>query len=388
MRLIGTFQDPAQGELFSKLLTAKGIENQFDVAVEKDWGSTDYGTASCLVWAYEEDDMEAAQKWYQEFKQNPTLANFEEAPEEKLKNLLEPLSDIVKKTGTQRRVEQPLTSGIGPVTLYFTVLCTLLLLYGTFTSPLVTKLPPNIPSTPLLSPPINKTMLYDYPQAYEIIDRIVRAYGIEALQNPSTLPLEGQLLLQQSKNTPYWRGFYEKLLTHFKNDQAPWEFNAPLFEKIRQGEFWRLFSPALLHGDLFHLIFNMLWLLVVGKQMEQKMGPLRYLFFILIAGIFSNTAQYLMGGSNFIGFSGVLCAMIVFVWIRQRHAAWENYHIASSSFLFIALFIGLLFLVQVFSFFLEGYNGTSFAPSIANTAHLSGAFIGWVMGHMSYFNRQ
>ncbi len=388
MRLICTLQNPVEGKLFSDFLKAHDIENELDVTTEKDWGSEEYGNALCRIWVYDEDDVANAQNWYLQFEENPKAFFFQETINDKSKTVQEPLESLIKTKKNQRRPEQPLTQGIGIVTLYFLVTCTLLLLYGIATTPSISKIPSALPATPLLSPPINKKLMYDYPKAYEILDRVVRAYGIEKLQNPEELPAESHILLQQFSETPYWQGIYDKLVAHLQNKDTPWNFNAPLFEKIRQGEFWRIFSPALLHADILHLIFNMLWLLVIGKQMEQKMGAFPYLLFILLTGIFSNTAQYLMGGSNFIGFSGVLCAMIAFVWVRQRKAAWEDYQVTPSTFLFISLFIGLLFLVQLGSFFLESYNIVAFSPGMANTAHLSGAFIGWVLGHMNFFSQR
>lgn len=383
MRLLCTITNPAQAKLFSDFLKAHGIENQLDVITEKDWGSEDYGNVSSKIWVIDEDEVDAAQKWYAEFEDNPDALTFQNPP-----IIVEgPTRDASVKR-SQKRAEEPLTQGVGRITVFFLMLCTLLLLYGTSTTPAITKVPTNIPATPLLTPPINKKLMYDYPKAFEIVDRVIQAYGIEKIQNPSELPSEGQILLQKARETPYWQGFYGKLVAKLQNKDAPWNFNSPLFEKIRQGQFWRLFTPAVLHADIFHLLFNMLWLLVIGKQMERKMGGFRYLLFILLTGIFSNTAQYLMGGPNFIGFSGILCAMIAFVWVRQRKAAWEDYQIAPSTFLFIALFIGLLAFVQTVSFFFEVYTGLELSPGMANTAHLSGAFIGWLFGHLNFFRRK
>ncbi len=227
--------------------------------------------------------------------------------------------------------------------------------------------------------------MYDYPKAYELIDRIVKAYGIESLQNLDALPQAGQYLLQQFNQTPYWQGFYDKFVEHFKHPEQAWNFDAPMFEKIREGQWWRLFTPCLLHSDLFHLFFNMIWLVVLGRQMEQKIGSLRYTLFIVITAVFSNTAQYLMSGSNFLGFSGVLCAMLAFIWVRQRRAGWEGYQLDKSTFTFITFFILFMFALQNLSFFLEVYSNTTMPIGIANTAHLTGAFIGFILGRMQFF---
>jgi len=60
---------------------------------------------------------------------------------------------------------------------------------------------------------------------------------------------------------------------------------APFLEKIRQGEVWRLFSPVLLHGTWLHILFNMAWLWLLGRQIEQRLGILKYLIFSVIVGV-------------------------------------------------------------------------------------------------------
>ena len=171
-----------------------------------------------------------------------------------------------------------------------------------------------------------KDLLYDYPKAYEIVDKLVKLYGIDKLEDPKALPQEGKDLMRKFTETPYWQGIYQVFLEHYHNISAP---VAPLFEKIRQGEIWRLFTPALLHSDILHILFNMLWLAVLGKQIEQRIGMGKYLLFILIAGVFSNTCQYLVGGVNFMGFSGIVCAMLTFICMRQKIAPWEGYPLKS-----------------------------------------------------------
>ncbi len=137
-----------------------------------------------------------------------------------------------------------------------------------------------MPSTPvpekyagfiLFTSPVDKALLYDYPKFYELVDRFIHLYGYDALENPNELPAEGQELLRKINHTPYWSGIYPLLvkggLKGFKNNFTQYS----LFEKIRQGQAWRLFSPSLLHADIFHLFFNMIWLIVLGKQMEQRL---------------------------------------------------------------------------------------------------------------------
>ena len=106
------------------------------------------------------------------------------------------------------------------------------------------------------------------------------------------------------------------------------------FEKIRQGEVWRLFTPCLLHFDFLHILFNMAWLWILGKQIEERIHWKKLGLLILIVGIVSNTAQYLVSGPSFLGFSGIVVGMAGFIWMRQRNAPWEGYPLSRIVFCF------------------------------------------------------
>lgn len=388
MRLIGTFKDQKQAHDLSSYLTHCGIANQLDIETNKDWGSANYGDSTCHLWIIEEDQLENALVKKEEFFKDPQAAK-ETASANRKGWLQEPLKDKIKevplKIIREKKLKQAAEMSLGPITTGILIICTALLLISTFTMPTFTSLPENLPRNFFLTPKINKVLMYDYPQAYTLMDKIISAYGIDSFQNPNEMPPQELILLNTFNNTPYWKGFYENLVNYFSKSSSLWNFSAPMFEKIREGQIWRLLTPIFLHYDIFHLFFNMIWLVVLGKQMEMRMGSFPYIVFIVIAGIFSNTLQYLMGGPNFIGFSGVLCAMLTFVWIRQKKAAWEGYQLQSSTFAFVIAFIVAMFGLQLLSFFMEVYKQTSFPLAIANTAHLAGAAIGVLLGQLDFF---
>lgn len=51
-------------------------------------------------------------------------------------------------------------------------------------------------------------------------------------------------------------------------------------------EFWRFIGFQFLHGDQWHLLFNMLGLYFFGGMVEQYLGSKRYLAFYLLCGVF------------------------------------------------------------------------------------------------------
>lgn len=378
MRLICTLNDPLYASKLAQYLTNNGIENQVESVTETDWGNPNYGTMIFRIWVYDEDDFPKALTLTSEFQNDPTNERFQS------------VVNTPPKESPKVTVEQPnftrRTRSSGTLTSYILIFCTLLLMISSLTAPTVKKVPPGLPAMALATSETYKNLMYDYPLAYERADDLVARFGLKALEDPSTLPPEGQKLFQKAIETPYWHGFYDLILAHERSpEKAPIVIEGPLFEKIRQGEIWRIITPIFLHSDIFHLLFNMIWLAIIGKQIEQRLAGRRYIFFILITGAISNTAQYLMSGPAFMGFSGVLCAMLTFIWWRQRIAPWEGYQLDKSTMVFITFFILFMFGLQLVSFFLEAYTSVAFSIGIANTAHLVGAAMGLILARMETF---
>lgn len=375
MRLICTIEDHQLAKQFSEYLTAQGIENQLDGKVVTDWGNAEYGTAVFKIWVVDEDQAEKAYTLYQEFSHNPYEQRFAKIlPKES-----EPAAKNPKIIPLRVKTAQiPKT----PITHYLILLCVLLFIWGSIISPEF-KLPNSSQSfAPVYTSPLKEWLLFDFPKTFELLARLIQDYGLDALQDPPTVPPEGAELIKRINQTPYWQGFYEEILNNHLGVEKK---SAPWFEKISQGEVWRFFSPIFLHGDIFHLLFNMLWLFVLGKQAEIHLGPFRYLVFIAITAFITNTTQYLMSGPNFLGFSGVLCAMLTFIWKRQQLAPWEGYQLQRSTFMFVMLFIFGMATLQTATFLLEFFLGTKMQLAIANTAHLSGALLGLILAYIPFF---
>lgn len=256
MRLIHTFDDQKLALQFSNFLNKEGIENQCEIIANTDWGSSDYGTFKCHLWVIDEDDLEMTQRWLDEYLQNPASSIFLEQEKWKapLAESLQTLKEVPQKLSQARQIAMPIEKkGLGFVTLYLFISCVVLFIYAQFSSPQVERFYPSFPMIPFEFPTIYKQLMFDYPKAYEILDKLINAYGVDKFQNLAELPQEGRLLLEQYTQTPFWEGIYDKVVLYLKSPQRPWSFNAPLFEKIQDGEIWRIFTPILLHGNVVHL---------------------------------------------------------------------------------------------------------------------------------------
>ena len=140
---------------------------------------------------------------------------------------------------------------------------------------------------------------------------------------------------------------------------------------FQHGEFWRLLTPVFLHFGVLHLLFNMMWLYQLGCMIEARQSPLRLLWLVVVTGIFSNVAQYVIGGPQFGGMSGVVYALAGYVWMRGKHDRASGLFLNQQS-----VTILLVWLVVCFT----GYVGP-----VANYAHLGGLVSGMAIGRGSAY---
>jgi GlpG protein len=378
MRFIGKFSDLHKAENFSKYLATQGIENRLEKNINKDWGSDDYGTVTASIWIVDEDQLDESKEAMARYHLDPEDISFKvEGPEPSPQQ-------THKATPIPPKSARKTLDAMGPITLYLLILCSLLFLFNQSNSPQLTKITEGLPYTPVLSSPLRKQMLFDYPKAYSYIDKLVALYGADRFETVQKLPPDGQALFQQYLDTPIWQGIYVYALEKFNPPKKPAAIGN-FMEKIRSGEVWRTITPTLMHADIFHLIFNMLWLIILGRQMENRLTKTRYLLLMLIVGVVSNFAQYLVSGSNFIGYSGILCGMLAFIWVRQKEAPWEGYQMQQGTFSFMLFFVLAIVAIQSLSFILDAAGVAKFSVPIANTAHVVGGITGALLGKLSYF---
>jgi GlpG protein len=247
-------------------------------------------------------------------------------------------------------------------------------------------IPPSLPGIipgPVF-PAVARVLLYDYPHYFELRDQLLKLYtkkDIEQKKSPSAAALA---LYEEIKKTPVWMGAYDLILNSARN-KAPLAPQGPLFEKISQGEVWRLVTPALLHLGFLHIFFNALWFILLSNQIEYRIGWWRSLLLMILVAIISNTAQYLMSGPFFLGLSGIVTGQAGFIWARQQKAPWEGYLLNRFTLIFLGVFVLAMFFLSLLFFFLQLLGKTTQPFIIANTAHLTGALVGYILGRMRFF---
>jgi GlpG protein len=139
-----------------------------------------------------------------------------------------------------------------------------------------------------------------------------------------------------------------------------------IMEDLRAGQVWRLLTPIFIHFDPMHIIFNMFWLYDLGTQIELRQGTAKLALMVVVLGVGSNFGQYLVSGPDFGGMSGVVYALLGYIWMRSR--------CDPSSGLMLSPVTIWMMLVW---FFLCLFH---VIPNVANGAHAAGLVLGMLWG--------
>ena len=143
---------------------------------------------------------------------------------------------------------------------------------------------------------------------------------------------------------------------------------------------WQLLTYGFMHGNIGHLVFNMLALLMFGAQLEHTWGPRRFLTFYLVCVV-----------------GAAVCQLIVGAWtLSQGGEAYPTVG-ASGGIFGLLLAYGMLFpqqrvmllippipmkartLVIVYGVVELLMGITNTMPGVAHFAHLGGMLFGWLL---------
>lgn len=145
--------------------------------------------------------------------------------------------------------------------------------------------------------------------------------------------------------------------------------------------FITIFSSMFMHGGIWHLFGNMLFLWIFGDNVEGAFGHIRFAIFYLLCGIGAAAGQIFIDTSSMIpmiGASGAISGVLAAYMLRYPHA-----RIHTFVFLFIIIttiqipafiVIGIWFATQVLSG--VGALGTEAGGGVAWFAHIGGFLAG------------
>ncbi len=386
MRLIGTVENEKKAFVFYSALLKEGIHCTYEKGTNVD------GKPAISIWIYEEDQLEAAQALLEEYKKNPSAERFSKVEFPTTPPL--PPDNIADKTEQTKEEEQERLWRLKerlrkkqayPLTYFFMMTCILLYLFSWIQSAKLIK-EDGILGGSIGMTPIQQELMFEYPKTNQVLDQLIQKYSLKSVKQLNELPQDELVQIQQAQKLPTWNGLLGKFTAWYK--RSPDQSNdGPLFVQIKEGEVWRLFTPCLLHGSFLHILFNMLWAWVLLKQTEERLPRWKIILLILIIGIVSNVGQYLISGPYFLGFSGIVCGLVGYIWVRQKFAPWEGYPLQRSTIIFILVFVGAMFALEIFSLATSLFFAKEVSANIANTAHIIGGLTGALLGRIPFFSR-
>jgi len=166
-------------------------------------------------------------------------------------------------------------------------------------------------------------------------------------------------------------------------------------------EWWRLVTYAFAHGDLMHLLFNMIALFFFGPVVERKYGPVEFICFYFVAAVVSSIVWVAMNFNagftdpfhqffypqRMLGASGAIAGVImlvIFNYPAMKVYLWGI--LEMPMWLFGVLFITM----DLLGFFGKNSMDTMTGKmKVANEAHLAGVAFGslywWLKWRISSF---
>ena len=164
-------------------------------------------------------------------------------------------------------------------------------------------------------------------------------------------------------------------LGSYKNGYV--SFNSFETTYMQNNEWWRLITPMFIHFSLTHLVFNCLWIYVLGSKIEQIDGHITFINLVIFSSIISNLAQHFFGESAlFGGLSGVIYGLLGYCMIIEIDIKEERYDLSPALYLFmlIWLILGFLGILNLFGF-----------GNVANYAHLGGLISGIIFAMITRY---
>jgi len=141
---------------------------------------------------------------------------------------------------------------------------------------------------------------------------------------------------------------------------------------LGRGFIWQIVTYMFFHGSVLHILFNMLFLWMMGSEIERLWGSREFLKYYLITGCGAGLVNVLVqprSGIPTIGASGAIFGLIIAFAMAFPNREILLYFLIRIKAKYFAILVGVLELVALF-----------LMPSapIARFAHLGGLVVGYV----------
>ncbi|MBV9372557.1 MAG: rhomboid family intramembrane serine protease [Alphaproteobacteria bacterium] len=146
-------------------------------------------------------------------------------------------------------------------------------------------------------------------------------------------------------------------------------------------------TATLVHGNIFHLVFNLLFLMFCGRRVENVLGPASLVLLYVLGAYAAAGAQFLLdphGIVFMIGASGAISAVLGAYamlfgrnrvsFVQGRLAVWINALWLMATWVILQILVGLASLQGDFPF-------TGAGMAIAVAAHIGGFIVGVLLAN-------
>lgn len=159
-------------------------------------------------------------------------------------------------------------------------------------------------------------------------------------------------------------------------DQTVMVWLAWPFDPVLKFEVWRYFTHIFMHFSLMHILFNLLWWWYLGGAVEKRLGSGKLIVITVISALLSGYVQQKFSGPWFGGLSGVVYALMGYVWLRGERDPQSGIYLQRGLIIFALLWI----VAGWFDWF------DWFGMSMANGAHIAGLIVGLAMAFVDTLN--
>jgi membrane associated rhomboid family serine protease len=150
-------------------------------------------------------------------------------------------------------------------------------------------------------------------------------------------------------------------------------------------------TSMFLHGSWDHILGNMLFLAVFGKNVEDSFGPIRYLVFYLAGGFvatFAQTAMTLLFGTAAeahvpnLGASGAIAAVLGAYFVLYPNSTVRGLIVIYPIQLSAWFFLGAWFLYQLIEANFGLWGASANGGGVAFFAHVGGFVFGFIVARL------
>ncbi len=140
-----------------------------------------------------------------------------------------------------------------------------------------------------------------------------------------------------------------------------------------------IFTSMFLHGGIFHLLGNMLFLWIYGNNVEDSMGHIKFLIFYLLCGLAASLLQAIISfesSTPMIGASGAVSGVLSAYFLLFPKARVLTLVVLLIFITFIRIPAGLLIGFWFLSQIINAYFNDPNSPGVAWYAHIGGFLMG------------